>query len=162
MHAKSNVPPRHRSVKCASTGTSGAVARTGFDSDLKPHGVLHCSPEEDLLGDILDKAVDPVEMRKEKERHNHLADTMDNVRAKYMEKYSPQRKSDIIYSAQVAIPRINFSKVKPHMHRKLPQPVPIAVQGCFLDPASSKHQERCRLCSWRLGDSNSSSSDYKQ
>ena len=58
-------------------GGAGPGARTGFDSDVKPHEVLHCSLEEDLLGDILDKAMDSVAMRKEKEKHHHLADTVD-------------------------------------------------------------------------------------
>ena len=160
----SNLPPRHQSLSgvLLPEPVGGALARTGFDSDVKPHGVLHCSLVEDLLGNILDKAMDTVAMRKEKERHHHLADTVDILQAKYMEKYSPQQEGDIIFSAQVAIPRIDFSKVKPHLHKKLPQPVPIAVQGCYPDPASSQHQEKCLLCSWRLGDSNGSSSNYNQ
>ena len=161
---KSNLPPRHQSVSgvLQQEHVGGALARTGFDSDVKPHGGLHCSLVEDLLGDILGKVVDSVAMRKEEERHHHLATTVDNLQAKYMEKYSPQQEGDIIFSAQVAVPRIDFSKVKPHLHKKLPQPAPIAVQGCYPDPASSQHQEKCQMCSWRLGDSDGSSSAYKQ
>ena len=154
----SNLPPRHQSVSgvLQPEPVGGALARTGFDSDVKPHGVLHCAIVEDLLGDIVHKAVDAVEMHnKEKERHHQLATTVDTLQAKYMEKYLPQKKgdTDIIYSAEVAIPRINFSKVKPHLHKKLPQPVSIAVQGCYPDPASSESQEKCSRCSWRLGNS---------
>ena len=94
----------------------GALVRTGFDSDVKPHGVLHCAMVEDLFCDIVHKAVDAVEMHKEKERHHHLATTVDHIQAKYMEKYSLQKEGDIVYSAEVAIPKIDFSKVKPHLH----------------------------------------------
>ena len=48
--------------------------------------------------DIVYKAVDVVEMHKEKERHHHLADTVEKLQEKYMEKYSPQKEGDIIYS----------------------------------------------------------------
>ena len=161
---KSNLLSRPQSVSgvLQQEHVGGALARTDFDSDVKPHGGLHCSLVEDLLGDILGKVVDSVAMRKEEERHHHLANTVDILQAKYMEQYSPQQEGDIIFSAQVAIPRIDFSKVKPHLHKKLPQPAPIAVQGCYQDPASSHRQEKCRLCSWRLGDSNGSSSAYNQ
>ena len=159
----SNLPPRHQSVSgvLQPEPAGGALARTGFDSDVKPHGVLHCAIVEDLLGDIVHKAVDVVEMRKKRERHNHLANTVDHIQAKYMEKYSPQKEGDIIFSAQVAIPRIDFSKVKPHLHKKLPQPVSIAVQGCYSDPASQS-QETCSKCLWRLGDRNGNSSEYNK
>ena len=117
---------------------------------------------EDLLGDIVLKAVDVVEMHKEQERHHQLATTVDILQAKYMAKYSPQKKGDpdIVYSAEVAIPRIDFSKVKPHLHKKLPQPVSIAVQGCYPDPTSSQCQEKCASCLWRLGDSRGAKSLY--
>ena len=160
----SNLPPRHQSVSgvLQPEPVGGALARTGFDSDVKPHGVLHCAMVEDLLGDIVLKAVDVVEKHKEQERHHQLATTVDILQAKYMAKYSPQKKgdSDIVYSAEVAIPRIDFSKVKPHLHKKLPQPVSIAVHGCYPDPASSQSQEKCAICLWRLGDRNGNSGDY--
>ena len=142
----------------------GALARIGFDTDVKTHRVLHCAMVEDLLGDIVLKAVDVVEMHKEQERHHQLATTVDILQAKYMAKYSPQKKGDpdIVYSAEVAIPRIDFSKVKPHLHKKLPQPVSIAVHGCYPDPASSQSQEKCAICLWRLGDRNGNSGDYSK
>ena len=77
-----------------------------------------------------------VEMRKEEERHHHMADTVDKLQAKYMEKYSPQKEgdTDIIHSAEVAIPRIDFAKVKPHLHRNLPKPSQHPVLACSPDP----------------------------
>ena len=116
---------------------------------------------EDLIGDMLGKVVDSVTMREEEERHHRMVNTVDSLQAKYMEKYSPQQEGDIIFSAKVAIPRIDFSKVKPHMHKKLPQPVSIAVQGCYPDPASSRSQEMCAVCFCELGDSSGSTKNCK-
>ena len=143
--------------------TAGALARTGFDSDVKPHGVLHCTMVEDLVCDIVHKAVDAVEMHKEKEWLDQMSANVDTIQARFLARYSPQKEgdADIIHSAQVAIPRIDFSKVKPHLHKKLPQPVSIAVQGCYSDPASQS-QETCSKCLWRLGDRNGNSSEYNK
>ena len=159
----SNLPPRPQSVSgvLQPEHAGGALARSGFDIDVKPHGVLHCSLVEDLLGDILGKVVDSVTMREEEERHHRMVNTVDSLQAKYMEKYSPQQEGDIIFSAKVAIPRIDFSKVKPHLHKKLPQPVSIAVQGCYPDPASSRSQEMCAVCFCELGDSSGSTKNCK-
>ena len=133
---KSNLPPRHQSVSGVlhQEHVGGALARTGFDSDVKPHGGLHCSLVEDLLGDILGKVVDSVAMRKEEERHHHLANTVDTLQEKYMEKYSPQKDGAIIHSAEVAVPKVDFSKVKPHLHRNLPKPNLYPVYSCSPDP----------------------------
>ena len=142
----------------------GALARTGFDSDVKPHGVLHCAMVEDLLCNIVDKVVDSVAMRKEKEWLDQMSANVDNIQARFLARYSPQKEgdADVIHSAQVAIPSIDFSKVKPHLHKKLPQPVSIAVHGCYPDPASSQSQEKCAICLWRLGDRNGNSGDYSK
>jgi len=131
----SNLPPRHQSVSgVQQEHGGGALARTGFDSDVKPHGGLHHSLVEDLLGDILGKVVDTVAMRKENERHHHLVTTVDILQAKYMEKYSPQQDGAFIFSAEVAVPKVDFSKVKPHLHRNLPKPNLYPVHSCSPDP----------------------------
>ena len=41
----------------------------------------------------------------------------------------------VIYSAQVAIPWVDFQQVKPHLHRKLPKPELLPIQACSQDPA---------------------------
>ena len=162
----SNLPPRHQSVSGVlhQEAVGGALARMGFDSDVKPHGVLHCAMVEDLLCNIVDKVVDSVAMRKEKEWLDQMSANVDNIQARFLARYSPQKEgdADVIHSAQVAIPSIDFSKVKPHLHKKLPQPVSIAVHGCYPDPASSQSQEKCAICLWRLGDRNGNSGDYSK
>ena len=163
---KSNLPPRPQSVPgvLQSEPVGDALVRTGFDSFVKPHGGLHCSLVENLLGDIVDKVVDSVAMRKEKEWLDQMSANVDNIQARFLARYSPQKEgdADVIHSAQVAIPSIDFSKVKPHLHKKLPQPVSIAVHGCYPDPASSQSQEKCAICLWRLGDRNGNSGDYSK
>ena len=66
-------------------------------------------------------------------------DNMVNVIAKledkYGAKYKPVEEGGVIHSAQVAIPRIDFHQVKPHLHRKLPKPDLLPVQACSIDPA---------------------------
>ena len=132
----SNLPPRHQSVSgvLQPEPVGGALARTGFDSDVKPHGVLHCSLVEDLLGDILDKVVDSVVMRKEEEWLAKMSTVVDTIQAKFMAQYSPRQDGDIIHSAEVFIPRIDFSKVKPHLHKNLPKPNLFPVHSCSPDP----------------------------
>ena len=132
----SNLPPRHQSVSGVlhPEPVGGALARTGFDSDVKPHGVLHCSLVEDLLGDILDKVVDSVVMRKEEEWLAKMSTVVDTIQAKFMAQYSPRQDGDIIHSAEVAIPRVDFSKVKPHLHKNLPKPNLFPVHSCSPDP----------------------------
>ena len=134
---KSNLPPRHQSVSGVhqQEHAGGALARTGFDSDVKPHGGLHCALVEDLVGDIVDKVVDSVAMRQEEEWFDKMSANVDNVQARFSARYSPQVEDDVIYSAEVAIPRVDFSKIKPHLHRNLPKPDLLPIQACSLDPA---------------------------
>ena len=89
---------------------------------------------EDLLGDILDKVVDSVVMRKEEEWLAKMSTVVDTIQAKFMAQYSPRQDGDIIHSAEVAIPRVDFSKVKPHLHKNLPKPNSFAVHSCSPDP----------------------------
>ena len=78
---------------------------------------------------------------------------IDNLEVAYGAKYKPIEEGGVVHSAQVAIPRIDFSKVKPHLHKKLPQPSKIRVQGCSPDPDTYQHHLECPRCSWRKGES---------
>ena len=134
---ESNLPPRPQSVSGALQlePVGDALVQAGFDSDVKPHGGLHCALVEDLVGDIVDKVVDSVAMRQEEEWFDKMSANVDNVQARFSARYSPQVEDDVIYSAEVAIPRVDFSKIKPHLHRNLPKPDLLPIQACSLDPA---------------------------
>ena len=86
------------------------------------------------MGDIVDKVVDSVAMRQEEEWFDKMSANVDNVQARFSARYSPQVEDDVIYSAEVAIPRVDFSKVKPHLHRNLPKPISVPVLACSPDP----------------------------
>ena len=59
---------------------------------------------------------------------------------KYSETFSPKMGVDgFIHSAKVVIPKIDFSKVKPHLQRNLPKPEAFPVQGC--SPDSNFYEE---------------------
>ena len=133
---ESNLPPRPQSVSGALQlePVGDALVQAGFDSDVKPHGGLHCALVEDLVGDIVDKVVDSVAMRQEEEWFDKMSANVDNVQARFSARYSPQVEDDVIYSAEVAIPRVDFSKVKPHLHRNLPKPISVPVLACSPDP----------------------------
>ena len=62
---------------------------------------------------------------------------------KYDAKYKPVAEDGVIYSAQVAIPRIDFQQVKPHLHRKLPKPDRLPIQACSIDPDL---YAKCTIC----------------
>ena len=63
-----------------------------------------------------------------------MVDEIARLEAKYGAKYKSVEEGGVLHSAQVAIPRVDFSKVKPHLHRKLPKPESIPVQACSIDP----------------------------
>ena len=62
---------------------------------------------------------------------------------KYNAKYKTIEEGGVIHSAQVAIPMVDFSKVKPHLHRKLPKPESVPVQACSIDPT---FYTSCTIC----------------
>ena len=59
---------------------------------------------------------------KDKEWVEDMLTTIEKLEVKYNAKYKPVEEGGVVHSAQVAIPRVDFSKVKPHLHRKLPKP----------------------------------------
>ena len=64
-----------------------------------------------------------------------MVNVIKKLEAKYGAKYKPIEEGGVIYSAQVAIPRVDFQQVKPHLHRKLPKPELLPIQACSQDPA---------------------------
>ena len=69
--------------------------------------------------------------------------TIGKLELKYDAKYKPLEEGGVIFSAEVAIPKVDFSKVKPHLHRKLPKPESVPVQACSIDPTL---HTSCTIC----------------
>ena len=105
---------------------------------------------EDLLSAVVSVAKKPVPVvvkwsspvtgpcmpvSKDEEWVDNMLEVIEKLETKYGAKYKPIDEGGIIHSAQVAIPRIDFGQVKPHLHRKLPKPTLIPVQACSIDPA---------------------------
>ena len=105
---------------------------------------------EDLLSAVVSVAKKPVpvvvkgsspvtvpfmSVSEDEEWVDNMLEVLEKLETKYGAKYKPIEEGGIIHSAQVAIPRIDFCQVKPHLHRKLPKPDLIPVQACSLDPA---------------------------
>ena len=65
---------------------------------------------------------------------DNMLEVIEKLETKYGAKYKPVEECGIIYSAEVAIPKVDFSKVKPHLHKKLPKPGLFPVQSCSQDP----------------------------
>ena len=70
----------------------------------------------------------------EEEWLDRMLDVIGGLEAKYGAKYKPVGEGGVIYSAEVAIPKVDFAQVKPHLHRKLPKPALFPVQSCSNDP----------------------------
>ena len=57
------------------------------------------------------------------------------LEARYSDSFTPKMGDDgITHSGKVMIPKIDFSKVKPHLHRNLPKPGLYSVHSCSQDP----------------------------
>jgi len=76
-----------------------------------------------------------IPVSKDEEWVEDMLVTINTLEKKYDAKYKPVTEGGVIYSAQVAVPRIDFHQVKPHLHRKLPKPDLLPVQACSIDPA---------------------------
>ena len=72
---------------------------------------------------------------KDEEWLENMVLEIDRLEAKYGAKYKSAEEGGVLHSARVAIPRVDFSKVKPHLHRNLPKPDILPIQACSLDPA---------------------------
>ena len=75
-----------------------------------------------------------IPVSKEEEWVEDMLVTIEKLELKYDAKYKPVDEVGVIYSAEVAIPKVDFYQVKPHLHRKLPKPALFPVQSCSNDP----------------------------
>ena len=63
-----------------------------------------------------------------------MLEKVNALEEKYSESFSPKMGEDgFIHSAKVMIPKIDFSKIKPHLHQKLPKPGLYPVHSCSPD-----------------------------
>ena len=95
-------------------------------------GVVDCLLE--AVVEIANKADFAANVAKDAEWVENMTDNISKLEEKYNAKYKPISEGGIIYSAEVPIPRVDFSKVKPHLHEKLPKPSYYPVYGCSEDP----------------------------
>ena len=72
---------------------------------------------------------------KDEEWVENMVKEIERLEAKYRAKYKSVEEGGVLHSSPVAIPRVDFSKVKPHLHRNLPKPDILPIQACSLDPA---------------------------
>ena len=75
-----------------------------------------------------------IPVSKDEEWVEDMLVTIGKLELKYDAKYKPVDEDGVIYSAEVAIPKVDFAQVKPHLHRKLPKPALFPVQSCSNDP----------------------------
>ena len=75
-----------------------------------------------------------IPVSEEQEWVEDMLATIEKLEVKYDAKYKPVAEDGVIYSAEVAIPKVDFAQVKPHLHRKLPKPALFPVQSCSNDP----------------------------
>ena len=85
----------------------------------------------------------PIPVSKDEEWVEDMLMTIEKLEQKYDTKYKPLEEGGVIFSAEVAIPKVDFSKVKPHLHRKLPKPKAVPVQACSIDPTL---YTSCTIC----------------
>ena len=132
-------PPRPHSI----TG----VLQSDVKDDALPEDLIDDIIAKDLIDDNIAKIADKAAMHQQEEEKNlHMATVVDTIQATYMAKYQPKQGDGMVHSAEVAVPFIDFAKVKPHLHRKLPQPSRCSVQGCHPDPASDEPDAKRYKC----------------
>ena len=138
--------------------SSSVLARPSFASGvLQPElvgaalthdiaeGVVHCLL--DAVMEIANKDDFAANAAKDAEWVENMLLKIAKLEEQYNAKSKPGGDDGAIYSAQVAIPKVDFTKVKPHLHRNLPKPSLCPVYGCSED---SKVYTDCHR-SFKLG-----------
>ncbi len=95
-------------------------------------GVVDCLL--DAVVEIANKTDFAAKVAKDAEWVENMLLNIAKLEERYNAKSKPGGDDGTIYSAQVAIPKVDFSKVKPHLHRNLPKPSLCPVYGCAEDP----------------------------
>ena len=92
---------------------------------------------------VAKKPLTVVDVPKEDKWIKDMVVAINKLEVKYGAKVKPSEEDGVIHSAQVAIPMVNFSKVNPHLLRKLPKPESVPVQACSIDPTL---YTSCTIC----------------
>ena len=150
---KSNLPPRHQSVSGALQSTTagatlmhetGANIVTSLLDEMLNSVVARVSPITKAPIKLASPQVGPLApMSKEELWQESMVEAVDTIEAKFMAKYNPIEHDGFTHSAEVAVPVINFAKVKPHLHKNLPKPAQLPVQSCSPLP---DFYRRCTIC----------------
>ena len=94
-------------------------------------GVVDCLL--DAVVEIANKADFAANAAKDAEWVENMLLKIAKLEEQYNAKSKPGGDDGAIYSAQVAIPKVDFTKVKPHLLRNLPKPSLCPVYGCSED-----------------------------
>ena len=125
--------------------SSSVLTRPSFVSGVLQPELVGAALTHDIAEGVVDGLLDAVveianktdfaaNVAKDAEWVENMVDNISKLEEKYNAKYKPIAEGDIIYSAEVPIPVVDFSKVKPHLHRNLPKPTNYPVHACSQDP----------------------------
>ena len=131
--------------KCVVPIPSSVLTRPSFVSGVLQPELVGAALTHDIAEGVVDGLLDAVveianktdfaeNVAKDAEWVENMLVNIARLEERYSAKYKPVEDDGIIYSAEVPIPRVDFSKVKPHLHRNLPKPTDHPVHSCSQDP----------------------------
>ena len=130
-----SVVPKSSSVLTRPSFVSGVLQPELVGAALThdiAEGVVDCLL--DAVVEIANKTDFAAKVAKDAEWVENMLLNIAKLEERYNAKSKPGGDDGAIYSAQVAIPKVDFTKVKPHLHRNLPKPSLCPVYACSEDP----------------------------
>jgi len=129
-----SVVPKSSSVLTRPSFVSGVLQPELVGAALThdiAEGVVDCLL--DAVVEIANKTDFAAKVAKDAEWVENMLLNIAKLEERYNAKSKPGGDDGAIYSAQVAIPKVDFTKVKPHLLRNLPKPSLCPVYGCSED-----------------------------
>ena len=125
--------------------SSSVLTRPSFVSGVLQPELVGAALTHDVAEGVVDCLLDAVvesanktdfaaNAAKDAEWVENMLLNIAKLEEQYNAKSKPGGDDGAIYSAQVAIPKVDFTKVKPHLHRNLPKPSLCPVYACSEDP----------------------------
>ena len=125
--------------------SSSVLTRPSFVSGVLQPELVGAALTHDIAEGVVDCLLDAVveianktdfaaKVAKDAEWVENMLLNIAKLEERYNAKSKPGGDDGAIYSAQVAIPKVDFTKVKPHLHRNLPKPSLCPVYACSEDP----------------------------